>query len=342
MGNSYSKLMQMEAVPYKRKPRQPRGRSRTPVDRKDPTARGAVKRRFAGGSRTRTQSRRRPLKGKISKTGENSSVSYTNYGKYSRVTKSIFNKLSGHNIRELLSSTSAISTQGAQKTALITLLERADLNLMKDDANAGVTTENDINLYLKTAKLRLHIKNQSNIMSKLLIYDIVTTSTGYTATIDDPVEAWDFGFNDMGTASQSTTVQTTPFGSPEFRKNFRITKVTRVPLEPGQEHEHVVKKHMNWNVRSTKWANTAAKNVRGLTYFTMLVWYGGLAHDTSAATSVTYAPVRLDYTIRKQYNYAFMNPNKPTYTLTDSIPKTIVDLDFMGENADQDLDPTNA
>lgn len=319
-------------------PKRPKAPPSAPL-RRGPRVRVAIS---SGGTVTQLQTKRKYKPGKVAKIGDNASISYTNYGKLNKVNKQLYVKLMGHSIREAMSSSSVISTQGRQNVLNIPLLSRTDLELIKTDTNATVATENDCSMLLKTAKLCFSFKNQSNTMARCTIYDIVSINSGYTATIDTPTEAWDFGFNDMGTASQSLTIGTTPYGSPEFRKNFRITKVTKVPLEPGQQHDHVVKKKMNWFVRSTRWANTAGQNVRGLTYYCLLVWHGSLAHDNTAATSVTYTPVRIDYVTRRSYSYAYLNNNKPSYVMVDSLPTAIADLDFMGENQDADLDPINA
>lgn len=309
--------------------------------RRGPRVGPRYRRRNGAGAMTATKKRQSRL-GQAHKTGDNSSISATHIGWARRVSKMLLNKLMGHNIIQNNDSGYSVSGQGRQKLLNLRFLDRTDLEAIKVAANAGVTTENDVSLFLKSCKMRVHLRNQSNSLAKALIYDISTFNSGYSATIDTPGEAWDFGFSDMGTTNQSERVGATPFASAEFRKGYRINKVTYVPLEAGQQHEHTVTKHMNWFVNSTKWANTAAQNVRGLTHFVMVVWHGCLAHDNTPGTSITYTPVRMDYATFKQYNFAYLSNNKPTYTLTDNLPTTLVDLDMMGENQDADVDPANA
>lgn len=326
------------AVPLRNRPKKrPVGRPK-----KKTTNQLRPKTMIGRSSRTMTKTKYRSTAGKVKKTGNNSSVSYTNYGKYTKLNKSIWAKTTGHSIRELMASGSSISTQGTQQLFSPNLFPKSDLDQLKLDANSNVATGNDVTMLLKKAKLKVHFKNQSNVMSHVSIYDVCTINPGFVTAIDSPSEAWDYGFNDMGTPSQSSVIGATPYGSAEFRKLFRITKVTKLKMEPGEEHEHVVKKNMNWIVHSTKWDNQTTANVKGLTYFCLVVFHGSLAHDTANPSSVTYAPVRIDFSYRRQYNYAFISNNKPTYNLADALPKTIVDLDFMGEDQDKDLDPTNA
>lgn len=326
-------------VPFNRK--RPRPQPAAGAVGAEPRMGRRVRRRIGSKLVTRTV-RKRKLFGGSKKNGENSSISATHIGRSQNISRMILNKLMGHQTLQYNFGNSQSSTQGRQSTVSIPLLSRTDLIEIEKVCNGGTAAAMDLNLFLKTSKFRLHIRNQSNSPSKLLIYDISTFNTGYTATIDTPTEAWDFGYNDMGTPTQSERIGATPFGSAEFRKNFRINKVTYVSMEPGQQHEHTVTKHMNWFTNSTKWANTAAQNVRGLTHFVMLVWHGALAHESTVPTNVTYTPVRMDYTVFKKYNFAYVQQNKTTYQITDTLATTIADLDMMGENQDQDLDPVVA
>lgn len=348
--NPYAAMRGYTPIPYK-----PRGRSRTrrPVgEPKDPTTNKGAPRRQGARVRNRNRSRSRtstlttttqsPRINRIGRPSQNSSVSYTSYGLKNRLTKSIWVKATGHQIREYLLANSIISSQGNQQVLQIALCNLADMQQLALDANALVATNNDVNFLMKSAKLKLSFKNQSNVMARVTIYDIVTINPGYVNTLDSPTETWDKGYLDMGTGSQSLIVGAVPTASPEFRKFFRITNVTKVPMEPGQEHDHIVYKRMNWSVKSTKWDNATASNIKGLTYWCMVVWHGSLAHESSTPSSVTYCPVRLDYSTRRQYNYAFLPNNKPGYVVSDQIPKNIIDLDVMAEDQDRDLDPANA
>lgn len=303
---------------------------------------GAAVRTGRSQTLTRTTTRKKQLQGKVVKSGENSSVSYTNYGKYSQPTKTLAVKLTGHAVREYLSSGTLLGGQGIQGAFNSSLLGLSQLAQLSIDANAGAIDNNQKNIFLKSAKFSLYFKNQSNVMSKVTLYDIITADQPIDSALGSPVNAWNKGYTDMGVTNQYLSIGATPTASPEFKKYFRITKVTRVPLEPGQEHEHKVSKNMNWSVPSTRFENTTSTAIKGLTYWCLVVWQGSLAHESGTPANVTFAPVRLDYVIRQKYSYCFLSNNKPTYVMVDNIPKTILDLDFMGESQDADLDPTNA
>jgi len=330
--NPYSRTMAMRPIPFRR--RRPPARARTAAP-----LRMGLRVRTKLGSNTRVATTRKPRQlGKASITGKNTSVSYTTVGRSKPISRMLLNKLMGHNVIQENSSTNTSSTQGLQGIAETRMLDRTDLEKIKLAANGGVATENDVQLFLKTCKLRYYIRNQSNQPVKMTIYDIATRNTGYTSTIDTPTEAWNFGYNDMGTASQSLTIGATPHQSAEFRRQFIITKVTNVPMEAGQQHEHLVTKNMNWFVNSTKWANTSAQCVKGLTFFSLFVFHGALGHESLTPGTVSFMPVRMDVAVFRKYQFAYLTQNKPTYTLADTLPKTIVDWDFMGENQDIDAD----
>jgi len=331
-GNAYSRTMALRPIPFRRRRYPTRIKTGAPV-RMGPRVRTKL------GSNTRVATRRKQRKaGTATKTGENTSISYTNVGRSKPISRMLLNKLMGHNTIQKMSSTNFSCTQGLQGIATTAMLDRPDLEEIKLAANGGVATENDVSLFLKTCKLRYYIRSCANHPVKMTIYDIATRNTGYTTTIDTPTEAWNYGFNDMGTASQSQRIGATPHGSPEFRRNFIITNVTHVPMEAGQQHEHVVTKNMNWFVNSTKWANTAAQNVKGLTFFSMFVFHGALGHESLTPGTVSFMPVKMDVAVMTKYQFAYLTQNKPTYTLTDSLPKTIVDFDQMGEADDVDND----
>lgn len=312
-------------------PKKPRGR---PPNVKPGTIRKS-KYKNRNGTQTKTKQRKKLSPGKYNKSGDNSSVSFTTYGSYSKPKQLLATKLLGHQIREYLVATNATSAQGKQGVAIVSLLSRGDLDQLKTDANINTTTNNDVSLYIKTAKLKLLIKNQSNVLGKIFIYDIISINNGFSTSFDDPQECWDKGFSDMGTASVSNAFGATPYGSPEFRKNFRITKVSAIPMEPGQEHTHVVKKNMNWLIKSTKWDGQSTVNVKGLTYFTMIVFTGSLAHNSQSASEVTISPLTIDYLYRRQYNMAYMYNNKPVYNAPANLTAIIAaNLEHMGEDQD--------
>jgi len=236
------------------------------------------------------------------------------------------------------SSYTRSSATGAQYVWSFDFLTKTTLSDMKTAANEASATTNDVVLYVGTIKHRMHFKNQSNVVSKFTIYDIVCKRTpSGVSGYDSPTDMWDKGLYEMGAGSNmSQAIGQVPSRSPEFRNHFSIHKITNVNMEPGQQHEHTVFRRVNRVLHSTLWDDVGGDFVSGLTHSTMLVWHGSLGHEHLVPGNVSYTPVTMDYAIFTEYDTAYLPNNKPSYAVTDTIPKTITDWDFMGETQDDD------
>jgi hypothetical protein len=191
---------------------------------------------------------------------------------------------------------------------------------------------------LKNGKQVYIIKNQTNINARVIFYDIITkvTSINGSTNLDDPIEAWTKGLTDFGVTNGHTLVASTPFKSPEFRKLYKVLKTTYVSLEPGQQHEHITVQNYNRVIDSLSFENTAVQAIPSITRFTIMVFYGHLAHESATAAKVTTAPITLDWMIQQTYSYSFLQPSKASYTVTNNLPTDVLDFDHMGESGDVD------
>lgn len=215
---------------------------------------------------------------------------------------------------------------------------------MKTVAQGGTAIENATRMFIGHVKHTLTFKNQTNMAGKVTLYDITIKRNPVGTAVDIPTELWDKGFTDMSVTTQRSNVGATPFRSEEFRTYCRVRRVTVIPLEPGQQHVHTVIQRVNRVIDSTVWANVTSglSSIAGLTSFILMSFHGGLAHDTTATTSVTYAPIRLDWVSQREFHFGFIQQNRPSYSLTDTVPTGLANLDFMGENQDADVDPIDA
>lgn len=299
--------------------------------------------RRRGPTMTRTK-RSKKLFQKGKKTGDNSSLSYFHMGRswMSRYTRLLYKKVQGRQVDITDRSGSKLSVQGQQTNLTFDSLTLSDLNKIKINCNGGVDTENDVKCFIGHVKRTMRIKNQSNSVAVLRFYDLLVKRTPISTTIDDPIEAWNKGYLDGGITSFASTVGATPFESAEFRRYFDVKKVSVMNLEPGQEHVHTVIHRVNRIVSSTEFANANLFHWQGLTSFTLVMYHGTLGHESTTPGNVQIMSVRLDWHERREIKYGHIQENAPTYTYTSTLPGTITNFDFMGENQDVDLDDAAA
>lgn len=305
---------------------------------------GARPRMGMGYSRTltKTQTRKKRKRMQTVRASLNGSDSYCTHG--SRRTRSFLQKKVLH--RSTISSinpSAATSGVGKQQVTQFSMLNRDDLIAMRTAVNLGVATEGAMKLFMYQSKQKIHLRNQHNSLVTALIYDITTKSRPSSSILDTPAEAWERGFIDSGLlAGHSLNVHQTPSFSAEFRMLFKIQKVTKVLLEAGQQHEHTVRQNVNRLVDTTVIGNASLVSLPGFTSWVMVVHYGGLAHETATPASVTFTSSTLDFVQFKADTYGAVPNALPTYTLTNNLAFTALNLDFMGENQDADIDPSNA
>jgi len=187
----------------------------------------------------------------------------------------------------------------------------------------------------------MRLKNQSNCVAKLSLYDLVTKKNTVSSSLDEPGELWAKGLTDYG-AVGVTTVGFTPFRSPEFNQYFGVNRVTTVSMEPGQQHDHVVYQLYNRVLDSIQFENNVGTSIAGVTRFLLVVFHGSLGHESASASTVSYMPVTFDYAWSSEYTYGWIEKSARGFTATDANPTTIVDMDFMGENGDVDANIVTA
>lgn len=299
-----------------------------------------VRPRTAG--RTATRTKQKTLRGKTTKIGENSSMSVNGMGprympaKYGMLAQKIISP------QTVASTTSnyVASSQGRQNFVQIPFLDKSELATIKTSISAG---NRSVSFMLKTGRLRFSFRNQTNTNARCAIYDIACKRTGYSASLDEPLEAWSKGLTDYGVGGGGVyTCNLTPFKSPEFRKLYHVHKVTYVNLEPGQQHEHIVHHRYQKFVETTDIDNAPGVTISGITRYTLLVFFGHLSHQHDDPAQVTVSPVSIDYSIFKEYSYGWIEKSVPSFAVTDALPTSILDLDQMGESGDVDADVTAA
>lgn len=325
-------------VPFKRK--RPAVRSGAPLRQ------GRRVRRRTSRSYTAVKQKRRSLFKKPMKNGDNSSVSTLTWGnrRMNSHTQTLFKKVTGMQTESYHSSTSNTSVFGQQIVYDASVgLENSQLLAMFTKANSGnATISNEVSLFVRYLKRRVVLRNQSNSVGKLTLYDLVCRRQPVSTSANDPLDCFIKGYADLGLPNQHLQVGISPFKSAEFRRFWKVKRVTVIDIEPGQQHEHVVVHHVNRFIKSSVMeAHGGVRFLPGLSSALMAVHHGGIGHDNTTITNVNYMPMRVDYTVLQEVNYGYMTQVLPSYTYTNNLP-AVADFDFMGENQDIDADVINA
>lgn len=257
------------------------------------------------------------------------------------IARALYKQICGRQTR--LDQYGFSTTCGVGKQAIVNLPFMTQTELVKvKNACAEGSTSNDVRCFIGKATQRVYMRNQSNSVAKVMIYDLLPKRDSCNSTVDDASEAWTKGYTDFGLTNQHTVIGNTPNFSPEFRQFWSIHKVTTVNLEAGEQHDHIVKYNINKLVSSTRWDNSTSQYFRGLSAACLIVFHGTLVHESAAPTTVTFTDVRLDYAVSLEYSFGYIKQNMPSYTNERVFGTTITDGDFMGESGDVDANPINA
>jgi len=281
----------------------------------------------------------------VRRLGENSSLSACYLGKSSRGMRYLQSKAGGikrtyqNNVGQLNTGT------GTQSVISYISLPRLELIACKTALNADLPAEfktgnNNMKIIFREVRQKMHIKNQTNHVATVTLYNIIPKAAVLTALIDSPEEAWVKGCTDQGMSGYSQLPGRGPYESKEFTKHFSVVKTTKLFLEPGEQHEHNFVRKINRVFDSTLWDDAnlnIGETIKGLTAFTMLVAYGSLGHSsTDVGTTVSYMPVRLDIVNHLEYAYQFYELGKKTTVLTSNnlLGVAPADWDFIADAGD--------
>lgn len=330
------------AMPYSRKRKRPPGGS-TVTGAPLRLGRRVRPRMAASYSFTKTQQRKkRP--GRITTHGDNMSSSVNSIGKkfLSRFDKYIAKKIVSPQTVFYNGTAQLASTTGVQAISSLSFMTSSDLNDLFLQAQGGVASSAPTKVFFKSGKSIYRLRNQSNCVAKLTVYDIVVRRNPPSSSLDTPIECWSKGLADYNVASGIVTVGHTPFRSPEFNQYFSVNRATTVFLEPGQQHDHTVYYRYNRLLDSTTFQNSSGVSVAGLTRFCMFVAHGSLGHESAQPSTISYMPVTIDIAWSKEYSYGWLEKTQKSYVVADNNVKVITDWDQMGETGDADVNLVTA
>lgn len=296
-------------------------------------------------SMTQTKTRRKVRRrGRIRAGGKEGTSYFVDVMKKQRIPTAVYKSLIGHQGIADESHGYALSTTGQQEAILLPIMLRADLAAIKTIATGGVSTAKTAKIFMKSYVASLHLRNQTNQPCRLKIYDIVCKRDTAGTSLDNPLECWSKGLQDLtGVSTDNYKIPgQVPNRSDEFRTWFKILNVTPVNLNGGDPWIHNINIKMNRMLDTTAVDNGQPTAIQGWTHYVMVVFIGSLSNSTTDNTQVTFCPVKLDYLWTQTIKFAYVEKNTATYTITNRPLTTVTGtLEAMADNGISNLAPTS-
>lgn len=210
------------------------------------------------------------------------------------------------------------------------------------DATAGLTgwaTGNSVTtkFVVNYLKYDTALRNMGNQDVSITLYDCVLRSGAYpklrgTSPNDVlvPLDDWHDGMYYTYNPNRQTTVEggtyqqpgVTPFMSPVFCKLYKITKVSKRVLPPGEVHHHHVLLRPR-NMFNAIVDTSAQKYIPGLTGFTMVVVTGSIVHQDTNKNNISTAPTGLDVVTRTSGSVSCFSRERKQHLAFDVLTDTL-------------------
>lgn len=195
-----------------------------------------------------------------------------------------------------------------------------DLQLIFNLVTGG-NTSNKM-LYMDCSS-EIMFTNDKRSLVKFAIYDIVARRD---STVGPPTDAFSDGLTDTQSSAGQTSfsrIGALPFSSPRFTQYFKVLKVSHGMLTEGQTHCHRVNYKINKVINGEVVSNTE-KNLKGITCFSMIVFYGQPITATNS-TIVTASSCELNVYFKRSYGYKWIDDANNTNTNSNNFPTTVAE-----------------
>lgn len=290
-------------------------------------------------------------RGKPMKTGTGHWLTTTHTGKIGKISKWTAGLTKGqlpyhYTVNQAGYITSAVGSQRASPTTAAAVLTHlsmwspADIYVM----SSAVTNGNVQRLMLNNCSMKIFGTNQSNGVQFIELYEIVNRRdcTPANTEVATPYAAWTNN-SLLETASNWTVIGSTPYLQRAFTTMYKVLKVTRYNLNPGETFEHIWrdKPMKRWDtvVTTEQNADAASPTVgqggyRGLTKHVMIVQWSAPYNDSTTKTEVSTGAGTVDYVISKQYSVTPIYSSVTAFTSTNNLPQTFtVAQDIMNDDS---------
>jgi len=242
---------------------------------------------------------------------------------------------------ESLGSVRHSGNSNQQGYTYIPLLDNTDILQAYLQCTGGATPKEGGKVYIQSAELRTQVCNQLNGAATVWFYDIMLRRDSNDALT--PNDDFQQGIQQAGGgASDYLTPYTTPFKSHRFCTKWSVRKVTKIMLNPGEEHIHTLKVDVYRSIAQERLISASSSvatglvALGGLTHYTMVASLGGLYNEQSTVTHVGYTPQALDIGYTKSYLVSSLYDDKQVYKMASTLP-AITTGSIM---VDMDADPS--
>lgn len=166
--------------------------------------------------------------------------------------------------------------------------------------------------------------NSSIFTTTMIIYDIIARrdlhlGLASSAELAAPTGAWSTGISDEGGAANDwKIIGGTPFQAELFNQFYRVVRTTRVELNPGGIDRHVVSFRPNM-ILHNEVVEANSYGIKDLTCYTMVVFYGQPAHDSTTTTSVSISASSLDVVQSAKYRYRYLQESSTDFSSANAL-----------------------
>lgn len=235
--------------------------------------------------------------------------SYCNFGgrRRSRAARSLRNSLT-RRYDYTNSSNYQTCSSGLQSSQIwASHFTLADLQRIQALCESTGAAQAKLKFFVEKVVGSMHIKNQSNGIVYLTLYNVMCKATGTSASYDDPVEAYKQGLVDLGSTGADTVVGNSPYTSPAFLKHWRIVKKIRIALMPGDVHVHRYKFTPNRMLDAQFFQYNSFQSISYLTHHVMCVMHGEPSNTAGADNTVTTANGKIDVVVTEQTTFSYVS-----------------------------------
>lgn len=190
--------------------------------------------------------------------------------------------------------------------------------------------------------------NSSSFTTVMTIYDIMVRRDTPVSAIASPQDAWSNGISDESAGGTYQTVGAEPWQSETFNQYYKIVGKAKLDLPSGGTHRHIIKWRPNTKVHSEVVENSmftggglGSGGLKDLTVYTMVVFHGQPAHDSTTTASVTISAASLDVVHKTSIRYRYFQESSSDWTRSNNLAGSFaVGPQFVNDLVGQTQDGT--
>lgn len=176
----------------------------------------------------------------------------------------------------------------------------------------------------------IYFANAAVFNTSVTIYDVIARRDLPTVNCADPASCWSTGiFDESAGGTNFATVGAEPFQSELFNQYFKVVGKTKLDVPSGGTHRHVIKWRPNKVLHNEVFANSCYAagtanqgGIADLTVFTLVIYHGQPAHDSTTITSVTVSPASLDVIHKTSMRYKYLQESSTDWTRSNNLATT--------------------